>query len=467
MILVQLLSKFGIFTDYYQIIYFFEILKYTLCLHLFNWKVKKRKFYILRSLLGYGLLIAYGYLLGYLRTVFSNSTIYQMMATLSIYFFMFVYLAFLVKEKKLSSLIIYWVTASCCKEIIGYTYDLLSLILGSDPRHSILFSNYNNWLAIGFHDGFRTLLALLCYYGLFRKDENLIQDRKLNVSIGSISIIMLVGMVVIKTFAVANSDGSRMLYTCCVSLLWLISILLLFLRTSILRESKHLIDEKIMNQVLANNQVQYKSLKSNIEIINSKAHDIKHQLEKYQDKLTEEEVKSLKKSISFYDKNIHTGNPVLDTVLYSESLHCDKLGISFTHLCNGQALNQYPASKIYYLLSNILDNAIDASKDVEVKSRVISLTIKEKNGQILIKECNYFTGTRNMEDGLIKTTKKDDINHGYGLKSIKMIVESLKGTLNITILDNMFFLNINLPYQPKEEKQSINSFSNPKEKTAT
>ncbi len=362
---------------------------------------------------------------------------------------MFIYLAFLIKEKRMSTILIYWITAFCCKEIIGYTYDLMSLSLGSDPRHALLFFDYNIWFSCFFHDGIRILFAMGCYLFLFRKEEQLIQDKKLNLSIGIVSILMLIGMVVIKTFAVANSDGSRMLFACCVSLLWLISILILFVRTFILRESKHLLDEKIMNQVLANNQMQYESLRSNIEIINSKAHDIKHQLEKYQDKLTEDEVNSLKNSINFYDKNIHTGNPVLDTILYSESLRCDKLEISFGHLCDGKAMNQYPAPKIYYLLSNIMDNAIEATKEVDKPQRVISLTIKERNDQILLKECNYFNGKRRIENGIIQTTKTDESNHGYGLKSIKMIVESCKGTMKIKILDNMFFLDINLPCKIK------------------
>lgn len=447
MILLQLLGLTHIFQNYYQMIYFLEILKCTCCMHLFNWKVKKKNHYLLRSLAGYLIFFGYVFLLGYLREIFSNSTIFQLLATLSIYFLTFVYLTFLVKEKRLSSILIYWVTASCCKEIIGYTYDLMSLSFGYDPRHALMLSEYNAWLACFFHDIIRTLFALSCYFLLFRKDEQLMEDKRLYLSIGIISIMMLVGMVVIKTFAVANSDGSRMLFTCCIALLWLISILILFLRTFILRESKHLLDEKIMNQVLANNQIQYESLKSNIEIINSKAHDIKHQLEKYQDKLTEDEVNSLKNSINFYDKNIHTGNPVLDTILYSESLRCDKLQISFGHLCDGKAMNQYPASKIYYLLSNIMDNAIEATKEVDKQERVISLTIKERNNQILLKECNYFKGKRNIENGIIQTTKSDDINHGYGLKSIKMIVESCHGTMKIKVVDNMFFLDINLPYK--------------------
>lgn len=451
MTIVQILLKLNLFSDYNQILYFIEILKYTLCLHFFNLRVKKRRFYLLRGIGGFLLLVGYGCLLGYLRNIFSQSTIYQMLATLSIYFMMFIYLAFFVQEKRLYVLIIYWVTSSCCKELIGYTYDLIMLVSGFDPRHELFLSNLNPWVSSLVHDGIRIIMALILYFFLFRKDEKLVEDKSLNFSIGLVSISMLVGMVVIKTLALTNSDGSKMLYTCCVALLLLISGLLLFLRTYILRESKHLIDEKIMNRVLANNQAQYRSLKSNIEIINSKAHDIKHQLEKYQDRLTQEEVVSLKKSVDFYDKNVHTGNAVLDTVLYSELLQCDKLGISFTFLCDGNSLNSYSPSKIYYLLSNVLDNAIEASKSMEDKDkRVISLTIKERNGMILIKECNYFIGTRNIENGLIKTTKQDDIHHGYGLKSIKMIVESCLGTMNISIQDDMFFLNIALPVQEKK-----------------
>ena len=49
------------------------------------------------------------------------------------------------------------------------------------------------------------------------------------------------------------------------------------------------------------------------------------------------------------------------------------------------------------------------------------------------------------EDGLPKTTKDKNGYHGFGTKSIKAIVDKYNGTLNIKVIDNVFYLMILIP----------------------
>ena len=53
-----------------------------------------------------------------------------------------------------------------------------------------------------------------------------------------------------------------------------------------------------------------------------------------------------------------------------------------------------------------------------------------------------------MENGLPVTTKDDHSLHGYGLKSVRKIVDKYRGTLSVFSSDGMFFVNILLenPY---------------------
>lgn len=45
-------------------------------------------------------------------------------------------------------------------------------------------------------------------------------------------------------------------------------------------------------------------------------------------------------------------------------------------------------------------------------------------------------------DGLPVTTKEDTDFHGFGMKSIRMIVEKYKGNLSISAKDGVFKVNI-------------------------
>ena len=57
---------------------------------------------------------------------------------------------------------------------------------------------------------------------------------------------------------------------------------------------------------------------------------------------------------------------------------------------------------------------------------------------------NYFDGTLDME-GNLPTNRAE--NHGYGMKSMRMISESYGGRVNVQTKGAMFVLNIFIPLQ--------------------
>ena len=58
---------------------------------------------------------------------------------------------------------------------------------------------------------------------------------------------------------------------------------------------------------------------------------------------------------------------------------------------------------------------------------------------------NYYENKLIYENGNLVSTKKDIINHGYGIKSIKHIVVKYNGTVKIITEDNWFGLCILIP----------------------
>ena len=76
---------------------------------------------------------------------------------------------------------------------------------------------------------------------------------------------------------------------------------------------------------------------------------------------------------------------------------------------------------------------------------MINLTVKEKGGIVLVQEENYFDGEIKFEDGLPLTTKNDRNYHGFGMRSLRMIVKKYGGELTANVTDDIFRLNIILP----------------------
>ena len=59
---------------------------------------------------------------------------------------------------------------------------------------------------------------------------------------------------------------------------------------------------------------------------------------------------------------------------------------------------------------------------------------------------NSFDGNINYDkDGLPITTKKDPLYHGFGTKSILLIVKKYEGNVSFVTKNGMFNLNILLP----------------------
>jgi sensor histidine kinase regulating citrate/malate metabolism len=98
------------------------------------------------------------------------------------------------------------------------------------------------------------------------------------------------------------------------------------------------------------------------------------------------------------------------------------------------------------VFGNALDNAIESALKIDdLEKRLIKIAIYSKNKLLLIRIENFFLNPLQIFNGNFLTTKKDTQYHGYGLKSIKSIVEKYGGSVSITTNNNWFRLVILIP----------------------
>ena len=67
------------------------------------------------------------------------------------------------------------------------------------------------------------------------------------------------------------------------------------------------------------------------------------------------------------------------------------------------------------------------------------------NQLLLIHVENHFEGALELRDGIPLTTKDDKDYHGYGMLSIRRIVEKCGGNFEISTEDQLFQIDIMLP----------------------
>lgn len=201
---------------------------------------------------------------------------------------------------------------------------------------------------------------------------------------------------------------------------------------------------KIIEEIQKKESNQYKISKETIDMINIKCHDFRHQIREFGDnqKIDVEAIANLNKLIRIYDSTYHTENEALNVILNEKTLLCNNKNIRFTCIVDGNALNFIENEDIYSLFGNLIDNSIEAVNQLDDNEKIISLKIKQVGNIVSISIKNGYKGKIQMENNLPLSKKEDNIHHGFGMKSIKMVCEKYNGNLRLNIENNIFIVTI-------------------------
>ena len=202
--------------------------------------------------------------------------------------------------------------------------------------------------------------------------------------------------------------------------------------------------------ILRNQYIQFRESKNNIEMINRKYHDLKHQLQILRNTENPAErtayIDEIQQGIEKYEAENKTGNSVLDTVLTSKQSRCLAKNVTMTVVADGTLINRLSVMDICTVFGNALDNAIEYEAKVEdPEKRLVHVTVSEKNNFVCILVENYYEGETIQDGAFPETTKKNKQFHGFGLKSVKYTIEKYGGYINTGVRDGWFKLEMILP----------------------
>lgn len=308
-------------------------------------------------------------------------------------------------------------------------------------------------------DAVCNLIPLLIFYPLFyfcfarhiHRGEHPNVDNKKLILIAELSLVLCILISVLaldsqQYLAVLALPVQNLIFFIEYSYAMLCCVVVLMLLFGILTQRKLQTDLTLTQYLLHQEQEQYRISKENIELINIRCHDLKHQISALRENATEESIREIERAVLIYDSVVKTGNNVLDVILTEKSLYCQQHQIRFTCIVDGGHLNLIETSDLYSLFGNLVDNAIEALEKLEdVQMRNLSLNVKQVGQYLVIWIENPYSGQLRFVDGLPQTTKQDREYHGYGMKSIQMLVNKYKGTLLIDAADQLFRIKIVLP----------------------
>lgn len=352
-----------------------------------------------------------------------------------------VFVMFASFKAKFTTILFYSAGGYALQHISSKILILITLIPGyPNSKDYILYLN------LGVDVLVTTLMYTLSYFIFIKraiKNINEIKNLNLKVYLSIIVIIICIGLSRITT----DNPSRNLLSILSESLYAIIScILVLTMLLDISEKDKIVEDNRIMLELLRKEKEQYKLSKENIAIMNIKYHDLKHIVNSIKkDGLSEDKLKSIEQVINVYDSNLKTGNDVVDIILTEKQLLCKDKNILFTSVINGKDISFMDSSDAYSLFGNALNNAIESvSKISDPSKRVITLNMSEIANMLSIHIENYFIGTIEFKNGL-PVTKGDKNYHGFGMKSIELIVKQYHGELSASTKDDIFTLDIIIP----------------------
>ena len=134
---------------------------------------------------------------------------------------------------------------------------------------------------------------------------------------------------------------------------------------------------------------------------------------------------------------IHTGYPSIDSIVNFKLQTAKQEGIKVNISSSIPPDLNFSSFDSTVILGNLLDNALLAVLSVS-EDGFIDLTLHYSRGMLIIKVSNPFNNEVNIVDGRVITSKADKKNHGFGLRSVKEIVEKYNGTVDIKTDNNVF-----------------------------
>lgn len=232
----------------------------------------------------------------------------------------------------------------------------------------------------------------------------------------------------------------------------LLGLVALFALQSRMNEIEMRMDMEIMNRELRSQYVKYQNYQENIELINMKYHDLRHQLEDLKNQGTGENqsilIRNIESELREYSPSIETGNQVLDALLDSRQTICRRRQIVITAVVDGTLLNFMHVADICTIFGNALDNAIESVAAIEdIPKRLIHLEVTMKKQFVSIQIENSCEEQVEIVGGIPQTHHEDKKNHGYGTRSIRQVVQKYGGSAIFSLEDHWFSLKILIPLQ--------------------
>lgn len=246
------------------------------------------------------------------------------------------------------------------------------------------------------------------------------------------SIISIVAFVAIIELSAYSEDIPIVVFFGAIGLLFS-TLLVFYLLEGAARYEKDIREKAILHKQLETEMESIISLKNSYDSQRRIMHDYKNHMstifhmlnnEQYEDAL--EYVKNLTGEIYYSLYRIKTNNDIIDVILNQKDQVAQQRGIVMDIRSGDLSSLNLPAAELVTIISNVLDNAIEACEKVNVK-KIITGKLVVENNMFIFSVQNPVDHYVEIINNRIQTTKDNPAIHGLGLRNVAHSLERCNG----------------------------------------
>lgn len=230
------------------------------------------------------------------------------------------------------------------------------------------------------------------------------------------------------------------------------NIVVFYLINDILRRETKLRENEIFQLQARNQTNMYRSISENFDKQRKKTHEYKNQLMCIESLITSKNYAELEEYVGKISGHlnkeldcINTNNVIADAILNSKYQETLDKNIAFIFKINNLSEINIRDEDIVVILSNLLNNAIEACEKC-IDKKVIKMKFVKEGNKVIISVRNTYNGEIMVQDGEIRTSKRQEENeHGIGIGNIMDVITRYGGSHVIQNDKNEFYFSIIIP----------------------
>lgn len=340
-----------------------------------------------------------------------------------------------------------------------YTFYIIDIVIGNimsvimdEEILNVFYSDFSCRLIVCLIIKMIDIVAVILLYKAFKK-SGLDLNKRIWILF---NVVMLVFLSITTAFMAVypNQNASREFEIMCI----VISASFLLMSVIVIYFFTYICSSFQLNKNLYILQSSYTAMEERLSVQTQNAqklqkirHDIKNHLMNVKSLIDKNDIvnaQQLLNEIIGQTDNISigisqtTGNSTIDTIIAYKATVCYNKEIHIEYFLEKLPELSIDLIDISSVISNLLDNAVEAAEKVESPHIIIKILMYQKYLAIFVKNSYSDNFQPVIENGNLITTKSDKSLHGYGMQIVNEIAHKYDGDCQFQIDDEYFIVNV-------------------------